>query len=495
MKKALLPILAAFMVLALFAPAAAAGDYSDNPQFMSFNSPEKLSLARSPDGGTTVYNAEAAPEATRTAVRTLSSEDWPQFMHDAANTGYSPCDNIPADSSVVNSTSSLGIDVIGSINPVVFKNATGHKKVLVMTGYAGFEEPDGLTKVNLTCIDWYNGQMSVDWVQDLPRTNISSGYYSNSWSSAATDGTYAFASSDNKTICVRVSDGQLMWTFTTYYDNCNGGPTVTDNYVFCSDWGGNYYCLYKNNGTMKWVFNNADTFDYDMTYSQATPAFDPTEGDEGKIYVTGWGYDSVTQHTGFLYKVDVATGTEDWSYGIGNSESFCGSVSVDDDCIFVASYSFGSNGKLYKISKDGSTVTSQPIERTDATPSIDKARDRVYISGGWNGGIYGSATPGVRCYSTSNLNLLWSRINQNMGGWTCSVAIGKSDEEGDKLVFAGRETGNNNYPSYCYNTTYALYDAYYGGTSWNYPAGGATAAIAWDEVYTVDHEGDLYIFS
>ena len=82
-----------------------------------------------------------------------------------------------------------------------------------------------------------------------------------------------------------------------------------------------------------------------------------------------------------------------------------------------------------------------------------------------------------------------------MGGWTCSVAIGKSDEEGDKLVFAGREIGNNNYPSYCYNTTYALHANNSGATGWDYPAGGATAAIAWDEIYTVDHEGDLYIFS
>jgi len=493
-KKMVLPILAALMVLALCAPAVAAGGYSNNPQWMSFNSPEKISLERSPDGGTTVYNAEAASATTRAATWALSDEDWPQFMHDVAHTGYSPCDNLPADYSTVTNTSSLGIDVIGTINPIVFKDATGHTKILVMTGYAGFEEPSGLTTVNLTCIDWYNGQLSIDWEQSLPRTTQSSGYYSNSWSSAATDGTYAYASSDNKTICVRISNGQLMWTFTMYYDNCNGGPTVTDDYVFCSDWGGNYYCLYKNNGTMKWVFNNSDTWDYDMTYSQATPAFDPTEGDEGKVYVTGWGYDNVTQHTGYVYKVDVATGDEDWSYGVGDSESFCGSVSVDNDCIYVASYSFGSNGKLYKISKNGSSVTSQTIEATDATPSIDKASNRVYISGGWNGGIYGSTPPGVRCYN-SNLNLVWSRLNQNMGGWTCSVAIGKSDEEGDKLVFAGREIGNNNYPSYCYNTTYALHANNSGATGWDYPAGGATAAIAWDEIYTVDHEGDLYIFS
>lgn len=495
MRKKMVLLIATLMMLAICMPAVMAADYSDNPQFLAYYSPEKISMDKSPDGGTTYYNAEADSSLKRTTTRSLSSQDWPQFMHDAANIGYSPCENISCVGSTEHNTSGLGIDIIGSINPVVFKNASNHKKIFVMTGYAGFEEPPGTTEVNLTCLDWYNNQLSVDWNHALPRTNISSGYYSNSWSSAATDGTYAYASSDNKTACVRISDGVEMWNFTMYHDNCNGGPTIGGDYVFCSDWGGDYYCLYKGNGTMKWVFNNTDTWEEDMKYSQATPAYEKVGSNE-YIYVTGWGYNSTTNHNGQLYKVNVtAGGTEEYSTGIGNSESFCGSVSIDDDYIYVASYSFGSNGKLYKYNKSLNLIDSESIECTVATPSIDKRSDRVYISGGWNGGKYGSSTPGVRCHSTSNLNLIWGRINQSIGGWTCSVAIADEDEEGNQVVFAGKETGNNDYPSYCYNTTYALYDGYQGATSWSYPAGGATAAIAWDEVYTIDHEGDLYIFS
>ena len=138
-------------------------------------------------------------------------------------------------------------------------------------------------------------------------------------------------------------------------------------------------------------------------------------------------------------------------------------------------------------------MDSVDIERSDATPSIDEENGLIYVSGGWDGGIYGSAAPGVRCYDTS-LNLVWSRLNESMGGFTCSVAIGEEDDDGDRLVFVGKETGYNSYPSYCYNKIYALY-ANNGTTKWFYDAGGATAAIANDEIYSVDNNGNLYIFS
>ena len=419
-------------------------------------------------------------------------------MHDAANTGYSPCDNVPDDCDAVNTSSALGIDIIGTINPVVFKNSSGHKKILVMTGYAGFEEPAGTDHVNLTCLDWYNGQLNVDWNYTLPRTTISSGYYSNSWSSAATDGTYAYATSDNKIVCVNVLTGVEVWNFTMIKDSCNGGPTIGGQYVFGSDWGngggGNYYCLYKNNGTLKWIFNSSCA-SYDFGYAQATPAYENDDGDE-YIYVTGYTY-SGPADTGVLCKIGVSDGSEDWGVSIDN-DYFCGSPSIDDDYVFVTSYTFsGAYGDLYQYDKDGNLIDSEEIEKTDATPSIDKASNRVYVSGGWNGGPWGATPPGVRSYgySSGGLNLAWNRINQGIGGWTCSVALADEDEEGHQIAFAGKETGNINYPSFCYNTTYALYDGNFGATSWDYPAGGATAAIAWDEVYTIDHTGDLYIFS
>lgn len=495
-KKTSMLFIAGMIVLALFVPAVAAADYPNHPQFIAYYEPGKISIEESPDAGTTYYNADAASRVTRT-TRSVEPDDWPQFMQNPANTGYSECDNVPWYPTVDHTS---GIDVIGAINPAVVKNASGKIKILVMTGYPGFEETTGLTEVYLTCID--RETMSIDWQHPLPREPDHNGYYTNSWSSPATDGTYAYASSDNKTVCVDLTTGAEVWTFTMRYKNCDGSPTIGGNYLFCSDWGdgygsgGNYYCLDKDDGDLNWIFNNTLTRREDMGYTQGTPAYDPTEGTEGKIYVTGYGYDTNTSHTGQLYKVDVATGTEDWGYGVGNQDSFCGSASIDGDYIYLTSYTFapGNNGKLYKIKKDRSTAVSTAIERTDATPSIDHNRQRVYVS---CGSVAVGADPAVRCYST-NLNLVDSRVNQGIGGWTCSVAIAESDDDdpGDanRLVFAGKEDPTGSMGG-CYNTTYALNADSHLATKWSYPNGGGTAAIAWDEVYTVDHDGDLYIFT
>ncbi|WP_048152261.1 outer membrane protein assembly factor BamB family protein [Methanolacinia paynteri] len=491
-KTTLMLFIAGMMVLVLFAPAAMAADYPQAGQFIAHYDEDKLAKDTSSENGGTTYSADEAvskvvakatsPEVPVTAIITPVPDDWPQFMYDEENVGYSPCDGLP--SSNTPNTYFDDREVIGTVNPVI---ARGY--VFLYTGYSGFDEPSGLSTINLTCL--YEDNLTVKWDFVLPRTQ-----HLGSWGAPAFDGGYVYAASDNKIYKIRVSDGHEMWNFTTIRNAiCNGGLTVnTGPYVFGSDWYGDYYCLFKSNGTMKWVFNNTDTIWYDMTYSQATPAYDPDEGTQGKMYVCGWGYNSNTSFTGYLYKVDVAAGTEDWSYGVGSSgtsESFCGSPSLDENNVYIASYSFNGDGNLYRISKDRSSIVSRPIERTDATPSIDLVNDRVYISGGWNGGDWGIAPPGVRCFQTdSSLTPVWTRYNESMGGWTGSVTIGE-DSAGHKLVFAGKESGDMN--TFCYNTTYALY-ANNGTTKWSYPAGGATAAIANDKVYTAGNDGKLYVF-
>ena len=161
--------------------------------------------------------------------------------------------------------------------------------------------------------------------------------------------------------------------------------------------------------------------------------------------------------------------------------------STDGTNVYVASYSLSSDGNLYAYEIDGTYINKTPIERTDATPSLDTENGLVYVSGGWNGGSWGSADPGLRCFQMDEyLTPVWDRENEEMGGWTCLVAIG------DGYVFVGKESSDMN--SFCYNTTYAL-NASTGATEWFYPAGGATAAIANDKVYTAGNDGFLYIFS
>ena len=470
--------IAGMVVLAFFTPAAMAADYPQNGQFIAYYDEDQLAKdTSSEDGGTTNYAgkgvdmaAATPPVVAVTATVTPDPDDWPQFMYDGSNVGYSPCDGLPSDNS---SVTTLNIDnpAIGAPNPVV---ADGH--IFLMTGFNGFDEPYSLTHINLTCVD--EATQQTEWIFDMPRTQ-----HLGSWASPAYDydNEYVYAVSDNKVFCIDMG-GNEVWSFTTIEDViCNGGPTVTDDYVLCSDWYSNYYCLDKDDGDLNWVFNNTDTTDYDMTYSQSTPAYDPDEGAEGKMYVCGWGYDSNTSFNGALFKVDVATGTEDWYFPVGSQESFCGSAALDENNVYVASYNFNGDGNLYRIGKDYSTVACQPVERTDATPAIDLENDLVYVSGGC--GVY--AAPGVRCFETdASLTPVWDNYNEDMGGWTCSVTLA------DGYAFVGKEYG---YSPYCYETLYAL-DALTGDIEWFYPYGGGTAAIANDKIYTVDNMGDVYVF-
>lgn len=463
-KRAMLPILAALMVLALCVPAVSAANYPQNGQFIAYYDSDRVAqdLAPSPDGGTTFFNAGAATAAT-SARTSFTANDWPQFHYDEKNAGHSPSTGLP-------STASLKFDrdvnAIGTVNPVV---ANG--KIFVLTGYSGFDEPSGLTGIYLTCLNETTGDYV--WNFTLPRNPP----YLGSWSSPTTDGVYVYASSDNKTYCVRVSDGTEVWNFTTIGDkSCNGGPKIGGDYVFCSDWyQGHYYCLDRYTGALQWVFDSTSTAN-DTTYFQGTPAYDASDG---SVYLTGW--DSV----GVLYKVNVSTGNEVWSVVASGAGGFCGSAALDDEYVYVTSYNFSGDGKLYKYDKsNGALIDSVTIEATDATPAIDEENGLVYVSGGTSGFM----DPGVRCFFTGNFTELWNRTpmdgtNEDMGGWTCSVSLA------DGYAFVGREAG---YP-YCYDTVYAL-DAMTGATIWSYPQGGATAAIANGDVYTIGNDGHLYAF-
>jgi outer membrane protein assembly factor BamB len=450
------------MLLALAGPALAA-NYPNNAQFIAYYNPEALANAgiTTPDNaGTTYVNPAAATtkkvaaNALTTTLTTPSSTDWPQFHYNAKHDGTSPSTGLPSSNS---SVWSANIQAIGTTNPII-----SNGKVFVLTGFAGFDEPSALTQINLTCLDESTG--SVLWNFPLPRM-----VHYGSWSSPATDGTYVYASSDYQHYAIRVSDGVEMWNFTGYNVNVNGGPVIGGDNVYFSDWS-DYYCLDKTTGSLNWVFDNTDTTTYDMNYAQASPAYDATDG---SIYVTGY-----TGSVGYLYKVD-SSGNEVWSVQGDSNQNFCGSAALDSSNVYVTSYNFNGNGKLYAYSKsNGTLVWSKSIERSDATPAI--ANGLVYV----DGGCAGYANPGVRAFYANDGTLAWSRANAGMGGWTDSVSVA------DGYAFVGHESSSNNY---CYDTVYAL-DALTGATEWSHPQGGATAAIANGQMYTIGNDGYLYRF-
>jgi outer membrane protein assembly factor BamB len=466
-------LFAACMLIALAVPAVAAADYPNNAQFIAYYNSSALvnAAGTTPDNAGYTYvnpaatSKKATTRALTTTLTTPSSTDWPQFHYNAVHNGASPSTGLPSSNS---SVWSANINAIGTTNPII-----SNGKVFVLTGFAGFDEPSDLTTINLTCLDESTG--SVLWNFPLPRT-----VHYGSWSSPATDGTYVYASSDYQHYAIRVSDGVEMWNFTGYNVNVNGGPVIGGNNVYFSDWAGDVYNLDKTSGALNWVFNNSKTTQYDMAYSQSSPAYDATDG---SIYVTGY-----SGSRGYLYKVN-STGYEVWSVQSASGENFCGSPAIDGSTVYVTSYNFSGDGKLYAYNKNTGAVrwngNFPSIERSDATPAISNGI--VYVTGGWNGGDWGSADPGVRAFYATNGTLKWSRVNENMGGWTDSASVA------DGYVYVGKESGKNELPNYCYNTTYAL-NATTGATVWSYPQGGATAAIANGKMYTIGNDGYLYRF-
>jgi len=469
MKKTLGMLVAACMILVLAVPAVGAAEYPQHAQFIAYYDPAALEeTSDNANVGIAYVNPDAqistVSKSLRSTLRTttISLNDWPQFHYNAAHTGVSPSTGLPS----TNGTKwTANVKALGAINPII-ENGT----IYVITGFAGFDEPSTLNQTNLTALDESTG--AVKWNFPLNRT-----IHYGSWSSPATDGNYVYISSDKKHYAINALTGEGVWNFTGYSMNVNGGPSIGGDYVFFSDWAGNYYNVTKADGTVNWIFNNTDTTRYDMAYAQASPAYDSSDG---ALYVTGYTYSGAngTGSRGYIYKVD-ASGREVWSNQSIRGENFCGSASFDSDTVYVTSYNFGDDGSLYAYNKSNGVMRwRQTIERTDATPAI--ANGMVYVSGG----CAGYADPGVRAFYTDG-TLAWSRINEGMGGWTDSVSVA------DGYAFVGHESSNSS--SYCYDKTYAL-NATTGATEWFYQQGGATAAIANGDVYTIGNDGYVYAF-
>jgi len=476
LNKALVALAAACLLLAVMVPAVAATDYPHNGQFIAYYNPSAITTGTAPANAGTTYVNPAATTTKSAAANTLtkitttttpSSTDWPQFHYNAAHIGMT---SSTTPSSLSSRPSwSKNLKAIGTMNPII---ANG--KVFILTGYAGFDEPNGLTTINLTCLDESTG--AILWNHTLPRI-----VHYGSYSSPATDGTYVYVSSDYQHFAIDMS-GNEVWNFTGFDVNMNGGPSIGGGNVYLSDWG-DYFSLNKNTGALNWVFNNTKVSQYPFEYAQGSPAYDATDG---SVYVTAYTYSGVngTGSRGYLYKVD-SSGNESWSVQSIQGENFCGSATFDNNNVYVASYNFGGDGTLYAYNKNtGALVWSNMTERTDATPAV--ANGVVYITGGWNGGDYGSAPPGVRAYNANYGTLVWSNTSIGAGGWTDSASVANG------YVFAGHETGNNALPDYCYNQTYMLYAANGTVASQYLLGGGATAAIANGKIYTIGNNGYLY---
>ena len=192
-KKMVLPILAALMVLALCAPAVAAGSYPQNGQFMVGGDQIPTEGYQAPTLTSADYEAMypvASRDLTAFDLQQVGtsgpSDSWEQFAKDVQHTGFAtgpaPDTNTLA--------WSADIKALGASSTVF---ADG--KVFVYNGYVGF---DGSGDTNLSTLDECTGQ--VLWNTSIPQPDWGS------WSSPAYHNGFVYTSTANETKKINATD-------------------------------------------------------------------------------------------------------------------------------------------------------------------------------------------------------------------------------------------------------------------------------------------------
>ena len=382
-----------------------------------------------------------------------TNDTWHQFHKDATHTGYQvagPYTNHLAWSS--DSVNAIGSSSVAIAEGKVFVNC--HEPVSDRTWIKALNLSNG-------SVVWSTEIDDMDW---------------GSWASPAYNNSCVFTSTGEETTCLYANNGSVKWIFEnpTGQSSCNGGPSIADGKVFCSDWdGGHYYCLYETNGTEIWnftIYGYESNGDYSLNSPKAQGC---AAYKDGWVYLTSFNYQNVINGSnaqGFVYCVDPDTGVERWRTVL--AQNGCGSVACGDDGrVYVSTYNFYSDGATYALdAANGSVIWEKTTLRTDSTPAL--AYGNVYVAGGY----YGSKT---YCFNASNGTTLWETDkSMGVGYWTESLAIA------DGKVYTGVVSPSSGM-IYGYGTLRAL-DAFTGETLWSGDRGGASPAIYDGKLITID---------
>ncbi|WP_167880847.1 PQQ-binding-like beta-propeller repeat protein [Methanococcoides sp. AM1] len=391
---------------------------------------------------------------------------WHQFHKDVEHTGYQ------VDGPDTN-------NIAWTTGPI---HAIKDSSVVIAEGKAfvncyQYVGPDGYSWIK--AVDITDG--SLVWSTELDSMEYGS------WSSPAYHNGYVFTSSGRNTSCIDAATGNIEWTFVNppvegvIAASVNGGPTIADGKVFCSDWdGGHYYCLNEADGTQLWNFS---VYDSGGTGLNGPRAQGCVAYMDGKAYLTSFSYQHVENGSlaqGFVYCVDAETGTEKWKTSM--EQNGCGSVACGDDGrVYVSSYNFYGNGATYALdANDGSIIWERETWRTDGTPAL--AYGNVYVAGGYEWGK-------VYCFNATTGNTVWETDGSLwIGHWTESVAVA------DGKVYVGRGAApSGSEMTSGYDTLYAL-DALTGEMRWIAPYGGSSPAIYNGKLFTIHNDKSLYCY-
>lgn len=283
--------------------------------------------------------ASVVAETTATTEAAESSESWPQFGYDAANTGYAPENTGPGG----RIQEKWSVQLLGSVenSPVVSDGTVyindDHYQIQALDSEDGSQQWSSTTHwsmestpaVNddtvylggghhLYALDREDG--SQQWAFDTGDTV---------WSSTIiASGTIFVRNSDSQLYALDAEDGTQKWAFDTGGIRSDSSPAVDKGTVYIGSPNGNVYALDAEDGTEEWI--------YDAKYAVNSPAVA-----DGTVYIGEQGYTAV-------HALDAATGQQKWVFE--TTDSVNTSPSVADGSIYV-----GAHNILYALNAEDGT--------------------------------------------------------------------------------------------------------------------------------------------
>ena len=325
-----------------------------------------------------------------------SSESWPQYQFDSANTGYAP-NNTPITSQP---SKRWSIRLPAGANGTPVEN-DGAVYITATDDVYKISAKDGLEQ-------W---QKSVDAdAYGAPRVHGDSVYVGTRSGSI-----YKFSKTDGTEQWVKTDLGQGYLT----------SPAVSANTIYTGDRSGTLFALDATDGNERWRYRTGE-FNQSGSANVTIPVVN-----DGKVFIsTG----SLATGKGTVYAIDPTTGAEMWRSSIdidpseiSNDES---SLKVSKNSIFVGTRENG----IYALDKDSGRVNWQ-------------FGDDVWgVEGVANGIVYGRrigrrGPPVLHAFDIESGETLWQRENT----WS-EIRISENiiyEDRGDTLIAISTESGEN----------------------------------------------------
>ncbi len=267
--------------------------------------------------------------------------------------------------------------------------------------------------------------------------------------SPAVVGNKAFIGSGNGMNAFNIENGTLAWRTPTY-NSVPGGygvsssPAYSNGHVYFG--GDGIYCLYENNGTVKWFVDTPH-----MNYGDGTPTLA-----NGKVFIPG--------SDRRLYCIDQDDGTVLWTFqtGSGGSSNYglFAAPAVVNGLVYLAACDWN----LYQINETQATSVASANHTFNmayasySAPVV--ANGRVFVGCGYTGT---STNNRFYCLDASDLSLIWEFYPGS------STSFFSSAGYYNNRVYIGSVDGN----LYCLDATSSTADViwqYSIGSTWCSPA-------------------------